>query len=491
MTHTSERDHAAILLRLREGVSIELLAEGEIVLEGAGIRFAFGRLDVGLRSALQGLAAEGEQEGRLADLVGATDGPDGLARLYYFLQRLAQRGLLTWTVQTGGHPLAVLVPTSSSFAYASWEVSTDRSYGLSRFAYSRRFGSEMIVESPLAHGRVVVRDGRVASLLHALATPGRIGDLASRCLVLSIDEISLLLVLLLNAALVELMGSGAADPNERVGLQTWEFHDLLFHARSRNGRHDQPVGATYRFLGQLAPPPALEPSRSEETVELYRPNLQRLQLEDPPFAQVQEARSSIRTYGDRPISAQQLGEFLYRVARVKDHLIVEVPSPQGPFHMEVATRPYPGGGALHELEIYVAVNSCEDLAPGLYHYDPLSHRLGLRRERTAEVARLLQYAGLSIDAPPEQLQLLLVVAARFPRVAWKYASVAYALILKDVGVIFQTMYLVATAMGLAPCALGGGDSELFSHAAGVDYFAESSVGEFLLGSKPESSLSSD
>ena len=75
-------------------------------------------------------------------------------------------------------------------------------------------------------------------------------------------------------------------------------------------------------------------------------------------------------------------------------------------------------------------------------------------------------------------------AARFPRVAWKYASMAYALTLKHVGVLYQTMYLAATAMDLAPCGVGCGDADLFARAAGTDYYAESSVGEFLLGSKP-------
>jgi len=43
--------------------------------------------------------------------------------------------------------------------------------------------------------------------------------------------------------------------------------------------------------------------------------------------------------------------------------------------------------------------------------------------------------------------------------------------------------LAATAMGLAPCALGAGNSDLFAWASGIDYYAEGSVGEFLLGSK--------
>jgi SagB-type dehydrogenase family enzyme len=78
---------------------------------------------------------------------------------------------------------------------------------------------------------------------------------------------------------------------------------------------------------------------------------------------------------------------------------------------------------------------------------------------------------------------LIILTARFQRLMWKYQSLAYALILKHVGVLYQTMYLVATAMGLAPCAVGGGNSDLFAQATGLDYYTETSVGEFLLGSR--------
>ena len=62
-------------------------------------------------------------------------------------------------------------------------------------------------------------------------------------------------------------------------------------------------------------------------------------------------------------------------------------------------------------------------------------------------------------------------------------SIAYGATLKHVGVLYQTMYLVATAMDLAPCAVGCGNADLFARAAGTDYYAETSVGEFLLGSR--------
>jgi hypothetical protein len=36
---------------------------------------------------------------------------------------------------------------------------------------------------------------------------------------------------------------------------------------------------------------------------------------------------------------------------------------------------------------------------------------------------------------------------------------------------------------MAPCAVGGGDADLFDRAAGTDYYLETSAGEFLLGSQ--------
>ena len=88
-------------------------------------------------------------------------------------------------------------------------------------------------------------------------------------------------------------------------------------------------------------------------------------------------------------------------------------------------------------------------------------------------------AGLS--QPP---QLLIVMTACMSRLGWKYSSIAYALALKEFGAAAQTMYLVATAMNVAPCMLGGGDSSAFARASGVSALDEPSIGEFMLGSIP-------
>jgi SagB-type dehydrogenase family enzyme len=233
---------------------------------------------------------------------------------------------------------------------------------------------------------------------------------------------------------------------------------------------------------RLTPPPALLPTPSGEVVDLYRPTPEQLGAEGPRLAEVVEQRRSVREYGPRPITSRQLGEFLYRVARVTGQHEAELKTPGGAVQIKFAARPYPAGGGLYELEVHVVVRSCEGLAPGLYRYDAMHHRLGQESGRTAELDRLIADAAASAGIPVENAQVVLILSARFQRIAWKYESIAYSLILKHVGVVFQTMYLTATAMKLAPCALGGGDSDLFARAAKTDYYAETSVGEFLLGS---------
>jgi len=468
---------ASLLLSWREGVTASADGAGTLVVQGPGARVSLRQVPVAIREALCRLDPPGLDPDRLCEFLRG-NGDGVLARWYYYLERLTQRGLLCHTAQAGKTRLATLVAVSSSFVSGPTQVVAGRRYVLSRFAYLRREGTEAVLESPLAHARVILNDCRAAALVGALAAPATAGELAERVGGLEVDAVAGVLALFLRAGMLEQAGTRDQDP----ALQLWEFHDLLFHARTRRGRFDAPYGGTYRLADRLAPPPALKPALAGPVHELYRPDLERLERDDPPLARVQAQRRSIRELdATRPITDRQLGEFLFRVARVTGYREAEISTPHGPVRQDFATRPYPAGGGLYELELYAVIQACSPLAPGLYHYDPAGHRLIRLRERTPEVAGLLRDAAESTGMQEEALQVLLILAARFPRIAWKYESIAYALTLKHVGVLYQTMYLAATAMGLAPCAIGGGDADLFARAAGIDYYAETSVGEFLLG----------
>jgi SagB-type dehydrogenase family enzyme len=474
----------SFFLSLRDGVTLTPQGTDQAVLRSGASPVTFSRLSPGVLTALHQLGSTGEYEDRLTEMVLETDGSHALARFYYYLNHLSQWRLLQRSVQLDGARLATLIPISPYFEYAAGRIAPDCQYLLSRFAYTRTEEGETMLESPLSHGRVILHDSRAAVLVHALAQARRVQELGEQVRSLPSGIADRLMTLLLNSGmLTELGDTGKPIEDENSSLKCWEFHDLLFHTRSREGRHDQPVGATYRFAEGLDPPPALKPATAETVIALYVPDLERRKREDPPFALVQETRSSIREYDPKPITLQQLGEFLYRVGRVTESWELDIATPQGLVRMEFAGRPYPGGGALYELELYPAVSACNGIAAGLYHYDARTHRLEQVSGLTPGVASLLSRTSQSTTVPKENLQVLIIITARFQRISWKYASMAYAATLKHVGVMYQTMYLVATAMGLAPCGVGCGDSDLFSQAAGTSYYDETSVGEFLLGSK--------
>jgi SagB-type dehydrogenase family enzyme len=423
--------------------------------------------------ALARLVPPGALLGDLVAELRQADSPTALPRFLYFLQELVGHGCLLLTLTDRQKHLATADPLPRTFRLSQSQPPAGPLV-LSRFACLRRAGANLLLESPLSEARIILHDDRALRLLHALASP--VSAEAVHVSELPSEATVSLIGLLFHCGLL------ATGDEETGHLQTWEFHDLLFHARSRAGRHDYPIGATFPFLGQVEPPPAVKSYLDSETIDLARPDLARLERDDPPFARVMERRCSIREYGHEPIGIEQLGEFLYRVARVKERGEWEIETPEGIIRLDMTARPYPAGGSLYELELYPVVRSCRGLSPGLYHYEPQGHHLERIAEWTAEVTGLLDGAALAAGIEAGTLQVLIVVAARFARVQWKYRSLAYALTLKNVGVLYQSMYLAATAMNLAPCALGVGDADFFARAAHTDYYAETSVGEFLLGS---------
>jgi SagB-type dehydrogenase family enzyme len=475
--------NASLLLSWREGVSAGPAEDGGVFVECAGESSRMILRPVpSVADALLQLAPPGEDEERLADLVLAA-GSRALAGWYYALQLVADRGLVCRSVWANGRRLATLLSASPSFTMAEPTVSPARRYLLSRFAYLRREDNALVLESPLAHTQVVLNDSRVAALVSALASPLTAQELVIRVSGVSVDAVTLLLILLSAGGMVDDVDLARGDAGRVLSSRdAWEFHDLLFHARSRRGRCPAPSGATYRLAGRMELPPAVKVAPAGELYRLYRPDLEKLEVEDPPLSWVMGHRRSVHEYGARPLSARQLGEFMYRVARIQDEQDVVIDTPLGPMPMAIASRPYPSGGALYELEFYAAIAACDGLDRGLYYYEPRAHGLIRICGRSAELMGLLRDAADSAGIPEDNVQVLLILAARVPRISWKYASIAYALILKHVGVVYQSMYLAATAMGLAPCALGCGDSDAFARAAGTDYYDETSVGELLLGS---------
>jgi SagB-type dehydrogenase family enzyme len=454
-------------LALRSDAKVEMSAEGVSSLVEGHIRAPLGRLGPALARALDALLAGAEEDVLVASAIEA-EGEQAVMKLQLLLRRLEQGGWLTRSVHVGGkplvtmHPIGHVTPGQPPFADLSKPVR------LSRFAALRADGGRLRVESPLHSVFVELHEPMLAGMLATLAVPATVDVVAEAHPWLPSLAVRPVLRLLRDAAVV---GSGdAAEHQAREGQ--WSFVDLHFHARSRAGRNLGGFGGTYHRREAAAPLPAIR-APWPEAVALPKPDLVSVTAADPPFGEVLERRHSTRLHDDsNPITVGELGELLYRVARVRGVMNDGM--------QELSSRPYPGGGACYELELYLLVNNCTGVEPGLYHYDPSGHALGLVAEPGPPTILLSEYARITavMDSPP---QVAVMIAARFGRVMWKYESMAYALILKHVGVTLQTLYLTATAMGLGACALGGGNSDAFCAASGLDFCEETTVGEFILG----------
>jgi len=467
-----------LVLSFKEGISLTE-PDGRFFLQSSSrTTMSLENTSKGIRAGLRLLAEGGATEEQLTELILQQEGQSGLPRFFYDLQMLIQAGLICHTVFWNEVRLATLIPLSKTYQFQYSEPIAEQRYILSRFAYFHQQGEQLVLESPLAHSQMVLHDWRASALLQILAKPKCLDELCQAFPELSPSAVSMCLSLLLSNHSLDIVSENGKT-EEADNLVQWEFHDLVFQARSRKGRHGNLYGAYHRFEGQIEPLPVVKPPMSDTIISLYKPDIDALKQNDVSFTRVLEERSSFRKPGEQPITVEQLGEFLYRTARVRKIIGTE----QRPY--ERSNRPYPSGGACYELELYLVVNVCEGLPSGLYHYSPIEHTLEKLTDRTREVERLLEDA-YSAAAQQGMPQILIILAARFQRLMWRYNSMAYAAMLKNVGVLYQNLYLVATAMGLAPCALGGGDSDLFAAAAEIDYYVETSVGEFILGSRPDS-----
>jgi SagB-type dehydrogenase family enzyme len=466
-------------LSFREDVTLSKPGQnGALRLQARQFDWTAKKLSAGMRAAFQMLAERPVAEDYLVERVIKLDGAAGAIHLYRYLKQLSR--LICYRVRWQEALSATLVPFAplSGYQFEAHLARKEQAYRLSRFAYCRRDeADELVLESVVGDARVLLCGAASGALFAALAQPHCPTDLAT---IVDIPaNVALAFTnLLLNAGVIcEVDAAGGVAEEADPALAHWEFPDLLFHKHSRMDWKEAPYGGTYRFQGTFEPLPLIKSELPEEITPLNKPDLEQLATTDESLSSVLERRRSIRQYGEEPLTIEQLGEFLYRTARIKQTFSA------GPDDTDIGFRPYPAGGALCELEIYPVVKNCRGLQPGLYYYHPLQHQLHKVAAGNRYIEALLYQAWTSADRQ-SQPQVLLAVTARFQRLQWKYASVTYALILKHVGTLMQTMYLVATAMGLAPCSLGGGDSALFARAAGLNYYAETTVGEFLLGSRP-------
>lgn len=426
-------------IRIRRG-------EREMVL-----RFSGGEQEKFWRALRHGAEAS-ERRRRLERLP-----PNGRLELLALVEELRRGSWIVDEFRSGDRVL--LTRTLISDWYKAAHVDPAHGYALSRFALLRHHPEGLLIESPRCHARITLGPeaaAQCASLLAQGTAPGWDTDVETGAFVRILAECGLLVIR---------FPDGTTAEDHDANLRGWDFHDLLFHARSRAGRHRDPYGKIDPALQPQevalhAPEPA-----SRNRIVLPVPIPAEVARRDPSFDSVLEGRRTIRAAPSDPLTVGMLGEFLFRSARIQR---LDDSTPAGSW------RPFASAAGLNELDLYLNVQCCSGLAAGLYRYDAFDHALD-PLEMTAEAGKLLaKYCS------PVPFGVHVIVAARFAKINRRYHSLAYSLILRNAGCLLQTMYMVATALGRAPCAVGAGDADLFARVTGLPYEAEGSVADFVL-----------
>ena len=448
-----ERGYAPLALtwRLTPGARLPSLRSAAAITAGGAAAVP---ADDGLQCAMRAIA-DGATEERLLAIAG-----EEMAPLYHLLAQLTARRLLEVTADLDGRTICRLLPRKRGFQLPP-EVKVPPRVALDRFAYLRAGTRGAILQAPHAPCDIVAEAPIAGSLIVRLAAAPVTSDEQH-------DDVEHALL----ALLVALGFAGDADAPEPPARRTWEFHDQLFHSATQ--LHDDGVarGATFRFRNALPSPPAVRPRHAG--MDILLPEARG----DGPekgrtLRQLMRERRSRRDVEGASLTIAELGEVLDRVARITARYGDGVP--------ESARRPIPSAGALQALEFYLATDGCAGLPAGFFHYRGDTHGLTRLPNGDAAAATLLEECARAWGQPGRPPPVLVVLAVRLPRLAWKYEGIAYRLALLDAGVALQSLYLVTTDLGLAGAAVGASDPDLFAQASGTDPWEETCIAAFGLG----------
>lgn len=462
--------------RIGAHVTLEAQANGKIFACFNRHSVDLGQFSVDAAKSVQGL-----REGLPLDSL-ESDGENSTRDIRALVRRLATHGLLEYRLVGAGNggDEVIIEPNVADYWPRTPQLIETDILVLSRFAYMRRRGEQMVLESPRADALFKICNPKIATAMAILSAPQQLKQLRRQDCFPGVELLALLvdcqILFKIDSTRERNLRSAEGDDS----LVLWDFHDLLFHTRSTEGRHANPLGGLYSYAGVMDPLPAVRPRWPGKKIDLRK--FSTAYSEDlSPAAKLLRERHSTRVFDDdQPITLSELSQFLDCTARVQSRWKSKLEVGDAGPVVAYAARPYPSGGGSWELELYLAANKCEGLARGFYHYDAGGHALVPIDVRTHELEAQLKAAEYSMGAPAAP-QILITITARFGRISWKYSSLAYALILKDVGVLIQTFYVMATDMGLGGCAIGSTNINLFAKMTGIEFHVEGPVGLFAIG----------
>jgi len=149
-------------------------------------------------------------------------------------------------------------------------------------------------------------------------------------------------------------------------------------------------------------------------------------------------RRSVRAFSEGSLSLDQMTQLLWAA--------------QGITH-DTDHRTTPSAGALYPLEVYVIAGRVTDLPAGIYHYQPMDHRLDL-------IAWGDHRASLSSQAWVAKAPGVIVITGVYERTRKKYGDRAERYVHLEAGAAAENALLQAVALNLGSTFVGAFDDTL-------------------------------
>jgi SagB-type dehydrogenase family enzyme len=214
----------------------------------------------------------------------------------------------------------------------------------------------------------------------------------------------------------------------------------------------------FRFTDQnqgVPAPPIEKPSREGTTLIDLPGRDQWTTIPSMDLTQAIGHRKSHRVYLSESLSLEELAYLLWATQGLR-----------GAVSHGNAFRTVPSAGCRHALETYLSVLQIEGLAPGIYRYLPLTHRLTLESVPPMLPEKMVR-ASLG-QLYPGRAAVTFIWVAIPERMEWRYGLAAHKVMALDAGHVCQNLYLACETIGAGTCAIAAYDQEELDELLNLD-----------------------
>ncbi|MEW6412540.1 MAG: SagB/ThcOx family dehydrogenase [Candidatus Zixiibacteriota bacterium] len=206
----------------------------------------------------------------------------------------------------------------------------------------------------------------------------------------------------------------------------------------------------YRYVDESdqsrgAPQPPLQRGNAQGLPVIDLPKPSSINIPASDLRNVIDQRRTLRTFSKEPLTLGELSYLLWCTQGVQK--VVE----PGGIQAGRTLRTVPSGGARHAFETYLIVHNVDGLAPGVYRFLAIEHKL-VEIGKSDEAAAVFAQACAGQTWMKESAVIFAWVADVY-RMTWRYPQRGYRFMFLDAGHVCQNLYLAAESIGSGACAI--------------------------------------